>query len=65
MIKVLTQSTDPALNGTLFEIPLRRLRALMARASGDENSYRDFVDHYRTRAIDVGYEGHIAMARGM
>jgi hypothetical protein len=55
--------TDPGF--VLFEIPLLRLRALMARANGDENSYRDFVDRYRTRATEVGYEGHIAMAEAM
>jgi adenylate cyclase len=49
----------------LFEIPLLRLRALMARANGDEDRYREFVDRYRKRANDVGYEGHIAMAQAM
>jgi adenylate cyclase len=49
----------------LFEIPLLRLRALMARANGDEVGYREFADCYRKRANDVGYEGHIALAEEM
>jgi AAA ATPase-like protein len=55
--------TDPGF--VLFEIPLLRLRALMARANGDENGYREFVDRYRKRANDVGYERHIAVADAM
>jgi adenylate cyclase len=56
-------STDSGF--VLFEIPLLRLQALMARANGDEAGYRDFADRYRTRANDVGYEGHIALAEEM
>jgi adenylate cyclase len=55
--------TDPGF--VLFEIPLLRLRALLARANGDEAGYRDFADRYRKRANDVGYEAHIAMAEAM
>lgn len=49
----------------LFEITLLRLRALLARANGDEGGYRDFAARYLKRATDVGYEGHIAMAGAM
>ncbi|MEB3021201.1 adenylate/guanylate cyclase domain-containing protein [[Mycobacterium] crassicus] len=55
--------TDPGF--VLYEIPLLRLRALMARASGDEDGYHGFVDRYLKRATEVGYEGHIAQARAM
>ncbi|MEO6795213.1 MAG: hypothetical protein ABI253_03585 [Mycobacterium sp.] len=55
--------TEPGF--VLFEIPLLRLSALMARAIGDQDGYRGRVDRYLTRATDVGYEGHIAMARAM
>ncbi|MGH3561870.1 MAG: ATP-binding protein [Mycobacterium sp.] len=55
--------TDPGY--VLFEVPLLRLRALMARANGDEDGYRDFADRYRKRATDVGYEGHMALAEAM
>lgn len=55
--------TEPGF--VLFEIPLLRLRALLARANGDETGYRSFVDRYRTRANEVGYKGHIALAEAM
>lgn len=55
--------TDPGF--VLFEIPLLRLRALMARANGDEDAYRDLVDRYLKRATDVGYEGHMVLAEQM
>ena len=49
----------------LHELPLLRLRALLARAHGDEAGYRDFADRYRTMANDLGFEGHIAIAEAM
>lgn len=49
----------------LLEVPLLRLRALLARANGDDNGYRDFAGRYRIAAGDVGYEGHIALAEAM
>jgi adenylate cyclase len=55
--------TDPGF--ALFEVPLLRLRALMAHANGDEVGYRDFADRYRKRATDVGFEAHMAMAEAM
>jgi hypothetical protein len=47
------------------EITLLRLRALQARARGDEVAYRDLVDRYRAMAESLGFEGHIAMAEAM
>ncbi|MCV7382387.1 ATP-binding protein [Mycolicibacter longobardus] len=55
--------TDPGY--ALLEIPLLRMRALLARAKGDEVGYRDLAHRYRMRATEVGYEGHIAMAEDM
>lgn len=55
--------TDPGY--ALLEIPLLRMRALLARANGDDTGYRDFANRYRTRATEVGYEGHIAMSEAM
>ncbi|MEB3021200.1 AAA family ATPase [[Mycobacterium] crassicus] len=49
----------------LFDIPLLRMRALLALANGDELGYRDFADRYRTKANELGYEGHIALAEAM
>jgi adenylate cyclase len=47
------------------EVPLLRLRALLARAHGDEAGYRDFRDRYRKMATDLKFEGHIAIAEAM
>ena len=47
------------------EICLLRLRALMARALGDETAYRDYRDRYRDMARTLGFEGHIAWAEAM
>jgi len=55
--------TDPGF--VLHEIWLLRLRALLARARGDEASYREFRDRYRARAKEVGFEGHMALAEAM
>jgi adenylate cyclase len=55
--------TDPGF--VLHEIPLLRLRALLARAHGDEAGYREFADRYRAKATECGFEGHIAMAEAM
>ncbi|HKH51977.1 MAG TPA: hypothetical protein VKA77_09305, partial [Mycobacterium sp.] len=44
------------------EITLLRLRALLARARGDDVAYRDLVGRYRAMAADLGFEGHMAMA---
>ena len=55
--------TDPGF--VLHELPLLRLRALLARAHGDEVAYRDFRDRYRDMATTLGFEGHIAWAEAM
>jgi class 3 adenylate cyclase len=47
------------------EITLLRLRALSARAHGDEAAYRDYRDRYRDMARSLGFEGHIAWAEAM
>jgi AAA ATPase domain/Adenylate and Guanylate cyclase catalytic domain len=56
----------PADEGLVIrDIWLRRLRALLARARGDEAAYRDFRDHYRAMATSLGFEGHMAWAEAM
>ena len=55
--------TDPGF--VLNEIPLLRMRALLARAHGDEAGYRDYRDRYRAMATSLGFEGHITMAEAM
>jgi class 3 adenylate cyclase len=56
----------PATEGSaMLEITLLRLRALMARACGDNVAYRDLVGRYREMAESLGFEGHIAWAEAM
>jgi hypothetical protein len=49
----------------LRDLYLLRLRALLARARGDEAAYRDLAERYRAMAESLGFEGHIAMAEAM
>ena len=55
--------TDPGF--VTYELPLLRLRALLARAHGDDTGYRDYRDGYRDMARTLGFEGHIAWAEAM
>ena len=56
----------PAIEGlVLRDIWLLRLRALLAKAHGDEASYRDYRDRYRAMAKKLGFEGHMAWAEAM
>jgi class 3 adenylate cyclase len=47
------------------EIWLLRLRALLARAHGDETAYRNYRDRYRAFATSLGFEGHMKWAEAM
>ncbi len=47
------------------EITLLRLRALLARAHGDDAAYRDYRDRYRAMATSLGFEGHMKWAEAM
>ena len=47
------------------ELWVLRLRALLARADGDQPGYRQLRDHYRAMATSLGFEGHIAVAEAM
>jgi hypothetical protein len=55
-------TTDDSL--VIREIWLLRLRALLARAHGDEAAYLEYRDRYREMATSLGYEGHIKWAEG-
>jgi class 3 adenylate cyclase len=56
----------PADEGLVMrEIWLLRLRALLARAHGDEARYREYRDRYRDMAKTLDFEGHIAWAEAM
>ena len=41
------------------------MRALLARAQGDEDAYRGYRDRYRKLANDLGFEGHMKWAEEM
>jgi adenylate cyclase len=47
------------------DVALLRLRALLAKANGDEGAYCDFRDRYRDMASELGFEGHMAWAAAM
>jgi class 3 adenylate cyclase len=55
----------PADGSAIRDIWLLRLRALLARAQGEESLYRDHRDRYRDMAKTLGFEGHIAWAEAM
>ncbi len=55
--------SDPG--SAALAITLLRLRALEARASGDDAEYEDLVSRYRSMAKSLGFEGHIAWAEAM
>jgi hypothetical protein len=55
----------PADGAAIPEITLLRLRALLARARGDDEAYRDSANRYREMAKSLGFEGHIAWAEAM
>ena len=55
----------PADDSAMREITLLRLRSLLARARGDDVTYRELVGRYRAMAESLGFEGHIAMAQAM
>jgi hypothetical protein len=55
--------TDDAI--TLQDILLLRLRALLARARGDDATYADLRDRYREMSRTRGFEGHIDLADAM
>jgi hypothetical protein len=56
----------PADDGLVIrDIWLLRLRALLARAHGDETAYRDYRDRYRHTAKTLDFEGHIDWAEAM
>jgi adenylate cyclase len=55
--------TDPGF--VVHDITLLRLRALLARARGDDASYRDTRDRYRAMATSLGFEGHMKWAEAL
>ena len=59
-------AAEPTDSGfVLFEVPLLRMRALLAQSHSDAASYTQFRDRYRDMAKRLGFEGHIALAEAM
>jgi adenylate cyclase len=56
-------SSEPRL--VIHELPLLRLRALMARAQGDEAGYAAYVPQYRELAEGLGFMRHKVQAAAM
>jgi hypothetical protein len=61
--RLVAASADEGL--VIRDIWLLRLRALLARARGDETGYREFRDRYRDMAKTLDFDGHIARAEAM
>ena len=59
--KLAAVPTEPGV--VVHEVWLLRLRALLAQIDGDDAGYRDYHYRYRTIAIGLGFEGHMAMCR--
>jgi adenylate cyclase len=55
--------TEPGF--VLFDVALLRLRALLARARGDEASYRGLAERYTAMATSFDFEGHMALAQAL
>jgi adenylate cyclase len=55
--------TEPGF--VLHELPVLRLRALLARARGDESGYRQFLQRFRAKALEADFEGYLAQAEAM
>ncbi|MDT5177260.1 MAG: hypothetical protein QOJ95_1458, partial [Mycobacterium sp.] len=49
----------------LHELPLLRLRAILARSAGDERAYEQFLADFRRTALAAEFEGYLAQADAM
>jgi adenylate cyclase len=55
--------TEPGF--VLHELPLLRLRALLARNSGNKLGYQQFLARFREKALAADFEGYLAQADAM
>ena len=60
--RLAAEPTDPGF--VLFEVPLLRLRALLARAHGDAATYAQFRDRYRAMAKTRWLRSAYRLGRG-
>lgn len=58
-------ATLPDAKWVTRDIVVLRLRALLARAHGDEPAYRELKHRYRAMATDLAFEVHMALAAEM
>jgi hypothetical protein len=58
-------ATAPADGSAILDVWLLRLRAMLARAHGDDAGYRDLRDQYRALSTSLGFERHIDWAEAM
>ena len=56
---------DGTTDWAILHIMLLRLRALLARARGDDLAYRDLLTRYTEMARSRGFEQHVAWAEAM
>jgi adenylate cyclase len=49
----------------VHELPLLRLRAILARITGDERSYELLLTRFRKTALAADFEGYLAQADAM
>ena len=61
--RLAAEPVDPEF--VLYELPLLRMRALVAQARGDHAGYVDYRDRYRAMAHRVDFKPHIAVAEAM
>ncbi|MCV7198060.1 ATP-binding protein [Mycobacterium angelicum] len=55
-----TAPTEPDL--VIFQLPLLKMRALLAQARDDARGYRSHADRYLALAQALGFQGHLATA---
>jgi adenylate cyclase len=55
--------TDPGF--VLHELPILRLRALLAKDSGDDEAYLRYLARFREKALAADFEGYLAQADAM
>ena len=60
-----TLETAPAEGSVIRDIWVLRLRALVAKAHGEDSAYRELRDRYREMATSLGFEGHMDWAEAM
>jgi class 3 adenylate cyclase len=59
-------ASTPIDDGSLiYELSLLRMRASLAKAEGDDGSYRQLVDRYRSRATSLSFHRHIHIANSL